>query len=555
MTKVVVIGIDGGTFDLMAPWIEQGHMPVLSSLIEGGVSGELESTMPPFTCPAWWSFSTGKNPGRFGSYHFWQLEPESYEIKRSNRVYGPGNSLELWDILNSAGHRCGIINNPIMFSPARVDGYSVAGWFASKSNFTHPKSLKKVLDEVAGGYEIDFFIGEDKSDEEIVRNCKIFLEKRRKVICHLLADSDRPEFFLGVLTEPDRICHHLINKAIADNDLSRLSREMLLDFFKLLDSAIGDMVDTMDSSDYLFVISDHGFGPREKSFYINEWLLREGYLSLKRGTLKGRSGDRQMTDSSKRRIKSMLRNLAITDFIKSKVPRSMLERFASDSDAIEGEGSSIFDFIKDNLIDWKKTKAIALPDGLVYINTNERPEGIVTLGNEYESLRDELIEKLTSLADSESGKALGAKVYKKEEVYQGEFTGQAPDLLLEIDNYSVGVLANIKSSTELYGSLRLAGHRRNGMLIAKGRNIKEGVKINEARLIDMAPTMLHIMDVPVPEDMDGRVLRELFEEHSKLAEKNDDVQKAAYRERQSETQESPDEEEEVRKRLEELGYI
>src|SRR3569832_2836857 len=68
--KVVVFGVDGATFNVMRPLIEKGRLPHLAKLIKNGVSGPLQSTVPPVTAPAWVSFMTGVNPGRHGIFHF-----------------------------------------------------------------------------------------------------------------------------------------------------------------------------------------------------------------------------------------------------------------------------------------------------------------------------------------------------------------------------------------------------------------------------------------------------------------------------------------------------
>jgi len=549
-SKVVVIGIDGGTFDLFIPWMEAGHMPVLAELVRQGVRSELATTYPPLTCPAWWSLSTGKNPARFGSYHFWQIAPGSYEIRRS-KSYGPGKNMELWNLLNDAGFRCGIINNPIMFPPARIDDYAVAGCFASvKSDYTWPREFRKTLDEIAGpgGYELDSLTGESKSDEDTTRDCLRVLEKRRRVMTHLLAAEDRPDFFLGVITESDRMCHRLLNRVGKGGELAESSERMLIEFFRAMDSAIGDMVDAIHEDDYLIVMSDHGFGRRDRGFYINEWLRQEGYLAVRTGSVAGR-----IKSSARRGVNSALNRLGLRDFIKAKVPRSILTRLAPAGD-VEGEGKAIYDFIQNGMVDWSRTRAIALQDGLIYFNTTDRPEGIVQPGEDYERFREELIEKLGNLTDPDTGERLATEVRRKEDIYQGDYMAEAPDVYLAIEGYSIAAFPNIRTDGRLMGELALAGHRQDGMLIVRGPNIRVGEEIGKANIIDLAPTVMHIMGVPVPDDMDGRVIRELFVPGTGLAEADEAYQEARYSEKES-VEADADEDEEIRKRLEELGYL
>lgn len=549
MGKVVVIGIDGGTFDLFVPWMEQGHMPALSLLVKQGTSGELMTTYPPLTCPAWWSLSTGKNPGRFGCYHFWQIAPRSYEIKRS-KSYGPGTNLELWDILNDAGLSCGIVNNPIMFPPARIRDYAVAGCFASaKSDFTWPRDFRKTLDMVAGegGYELDSLTCESKSDESTAADCRRVLEKRRKVICHLLAQGNRPDFFLGVITESDRMCHRLLNRMGKGDALAEKSERLLVDFFRSLDSAIADMLAALAEDDHVIVMSDHGFGNRDRGFYINEWLRREGYLTLKTGSVGGRLKSRV-----RRKVNNALISLNLRDYVKAKVPGGLLARLAPAGD-LEGKGETIYDYIQNGLIDWRNTKAVALQDGLIYLNTEDRPQGIIRFGAEYEALRDELIKKLGHIANPGTGLRLSTEIYRREEIFQGNYMAEAPDLYLAIENYSIAAFPNIRRDGRLMGPLELAGHRRNGMVIFKGPHIHAGRKIEAAQIIDLAPTILHIMGVPIPSDMDGKILWDLFADGSELS-RDASFQKPKYRHRKS-LAPDPEDDEKIRKCLEELGYL
>lgn len=153
-------------------------------------------------------------------------------------------------------------------------------------------------------------------------------------------------------------------------------------------------------------------------------------------------------------------------------------------------------------IDFTQTKAFSSATwGTIYINLKGRePNGIVP-PEEYEKLRTEIINEL---------KKVPAKAYRCEELYHGEYMKTAPDIVIQIDSY-----VNSVSATMGYGKEfreRFGGHhdKYNGTFIAWGPGIKKNHEI-KAHLYDIAPTILHIYGIPVKRDMDGKVLKEIFE--------------------------------------------
>ena len=171
--RVLVIGLDGATFDLFRPWMEEGGLPNLSKIVKNGVSGELESTIPPVSFPAWMSFATGKNPGKLGVYDLVKRKEGSYFVQPSN----PGFLREkpIWEIINDFGIRTGIINVPGTFPPREVNGFMVTGMLtpSGRSDFTYPEELKSELDRVVGRYELDvdywMYFDEDRFLKDVYR--------------------------------------------------------------------------------------------------------------------------------------------------------------------------------------------------------------------------------------------------------------------------------------------------------------------------------------------------------------------------------------------------
>src|ERR1051325_7593885 len=143
--KVVVIGLDAATWTLIRPWMAEGSMPNLARLMKGGVSGTLESILPPITPPAWTSFMTGKNPGKHGIFHFVETEHGGYAMNYANAT--SRRSPTVWKLLNDAGYSVGTMNIPFTYPPEPLDGFQISGLDTPSANseFVYPASLKREL--------------------------------------------------------------------------------------------------------------------------------------------------------------------------------------------------------------------------------------------------------------------------------------------------------------------------------------------------------------------------------------------------------------------------
>jgi len=217
-------------------------------------------------------------------------------------------------------------------------------------------------------------------------------------------------------------------------------------------------------------------------------------------------------------------------------------------------------------IDWKKTKAYGFGMyGNIHINLQGRePQGIVKPGKQYEDVRNRIISKLLELRDPNTGDKIVEKVYKREELYHGPFVEKAPDLLIKWKDYCYytsnnfeikkgsyfGTFLNIDSSEYKH----VGTHRLNGIFMAMGPVIKKGVQIDNAEIVDLAPTILYFLGQPIPEDMDGRVLNEIFLEDFLVLNPPEfcHVKPGAQRDI---TSYSKAEAKKVRERLKALGYI
>ena len=146
--RVLVIGLDGATWKLLDPLLAGGRMPNLRKLMERGVYGPLETTIPAITYLGWKAYSTGKNPGKFGVFYWYKLS----ELKKGKMKMIDSTSYqseEIWDWLGARGYKCGVISMPMTYPPKRVNGFMICGIPAlEEMSYTYPGSLKAELEKM-----------------------------------------------------------------------------------------------------------------------------------------------------------------------------------------------------------------------------------------------------------------------------------------------------------------------------------------------------------------------------------------------------------------------
>jgi len=505
-TKVLVIGLDGATWDLIKPWANQGKLPTFKKLIDNGVHGNLKSTIPPWTVPAWNCMLTGKNPGKLGVFSYLtERESNSYTFHPYFLVNKPKKNTII-DILSENDKIVCSVNIPSTHFAYKINGCMVAGWLYHPSrSITYPEKLKLELDTVTSGYEIDveksrFIHGNGtqiENSKEFLNDLYRITEKRFKVTEYLMNKYDW-DFFFVVFTGIDRIQHELWE-----------NKQEIQKYYQYVDKIIENILNKINNDVITILVSDHGFGPNSRVFNINEWLIEKGLLKLKK------FGKQTL-------LRRILGKVHLWDLGKRILPHSFRSHLGEKMQTINFEEADI---------DWSRTKAYTCPSGVgeIFINLKGRePEGIVEPGEEYEKLRNWIISELKKL--SVINKEESIKVFKREEIYFGEYVDKAPDLVIQVNDNICGINTRIG-----YGSIFSYGkggnHRLNGIFLAYGPNIRKGCKIKDIEIVDIAPTILHIMGVPIPRDMDGRVLKEIFKEDSELAKRDISYQETSEKER------------------------
>ena len=150
---ILVIGLDGGTLDLVRPWAVEGRLPNLASLMDRGLWGPLRSTLPAATFPAWTSLMTGANPGRHGIFDFTARVPGSYRVRFVNGTFRGVPTI--WKLLSDEGRRVASIAMPGTYPPEPVNGKMVSGFDAPVArgidgSFVWPPEAHREVRAVAG---------------------------------------------------------------------------------------------------------------------------------------------------------------------------------------------------------------------------------------------------------------------------------------------------------------------------------------------------------------------------------------------------------------------
>lgn len=539
--KVFVIGLDGATLDLIMPWVEQGKLPALKRLMGSGISGELNSTVLPISAPAWASFVTGKNPGKHKVFDFMERGRGSYDQVPVNSRSRDGKAV--WNLLNDVGKKVGLINIPVTYPSEEVDAFMITGFPTpeTKRGFVHPQTLLSELDEKFGSFKLhpDEVYTRGKEDVFIESVYEV-TEKTLGATLYLMEKYEW-DFFMTVFGGIDILSHWFWKYMDPDHpeyDANEATEygDVIQRIYQKIDEKIGEILKRLDEDTTVIIMSDHGFGAVHKSLYLNNWLKDIGLLKLK--------------ENKSTRIKYWLfrHGLVLNNIFKL----SAIAGFAKHGKKSVATSQRSADMLKKLFIsfldiDWSLTKAYSTGNfGQIFINMRGRePGGIVEPGREYGELREFIIDELYKLKDPESGEKIIDQVYKREEIYSGAHLEQAPDLLLLSRDMKYITTRYFEFASNMLVApptrMTSGNHKMNGTLIMKGRNIKNGAKVQGANIIDIVPTILGIMGVPIPTDMDGKVLTDVFEE-SFLA-KNQIV----YR--------GKDEEERIRKEISDLKAL
>ncbi len=498
--RVLIIGLDGATWDILNPMMDSGRMPNLKTLLDRGVSGPLESTKPPITPAAWTTFMTGKNPGSHGIFDF-----ERYDVHTNELSFNSTQSISrirtIWKMLSDKGLKVGAVNVPMTYPPQPVNGFVITGFETPgvTTEFTYPPDLKSDILNRWPDYTFKTTwrrktLGGDKIFAENLADISNSFHQGAEVTQYC-GDRYGWDALMVVYKLVDNLQHKTWKYLDPKFNKGHERRfEMAADCFRELDIALGKLFTYAENNEaYIYIMSDHGHGSLEGKAQANLLLKDWGYLVLKPGS-----------------AQSQTRLLHV---LKKSVSRK------------KGKFATHQQIDKDLAIDFSKTRACVMHAGIygfLYLNLKGRqPDGIVTPG-EYEALRDELRDRLLAYkARRPDGTEfnLFPEIHRPEELYNCTRANSEwmPDLLLAPAE-GLSVVRKIRGNKPVVWLpwRKLEGtHRLDGVYAVSSPGTQASTTIQSrdtrSRLVDTTPTILAMMGLRVPDDMDGRVASELFD--------------------------------------------
>ena len=506
--KTIVIGLDGATFDLIKPWAAEAYLPNLNKIMQEGAHGDVGSTLPPMTAPAWTAFATGCNPGKHRLYDWIAREPDSYRFTPVTAL--DGKAPTIYSLLSQYGRKVVALNIPMTYPPTPVNGVMVSGMPTPSTDvrFTYPEQTYQEILDAVGDYILYPDPGEAYSDSGI----DSFLEKlyrsadlRMQTFAYLRERED-PDFAMMVFNGTDTISHALwkfMDPAHPLHDPTKAEKygNAIRDYYQYVDSLLGGVINSLDQNTTLMVMSDHGFGPFHKFIHVNNWLIREGFMSIKSGAISRIKKASFQAGFTPMNVYNTLMQLGF----------GRLKR-----EVVRGQGQDMLKtlFLSFEDVDWSRTEAYSLGNvGQIYINLAGRePSGCVQPGEEYEQTRSRIMERLLELRDPDTGENVVEAVYRREDIYAGDYLDKAPDIVfmptrLEYFGFGEYEFGSHKIIEAMERGIS-GTHRMNGIFLAYGAHVKPGTEVAGASLVDLAPTILHLMSASIPEQMDGRILEE-----------------------------------------------
>lgn len=465
---------------------------------------------------------TGKNPGKHGIFEFMAMPLGTYSWRYLDG--GARRSKTVWRMLNEAGFTVGTVNIPFTYPPEPLDGFQISGMStpSEESSFIYPPELRGELEGHLGKLHLDpRFLGYMSTDprrRKVIDDMKRLDEQWLGASLYLV-ETHPADVMMFTFMSIDTVQHHFWqymdpNHHYYDANAAPEFGDAILRVYQWLDHAVGRIVEKVPPGTPIFVVSDHGAGPTsDRVLYLNRFLAQLGLLHYQ-----------EKKDSPLPKVaKNFLRwsYAILRSSLSSRQKIKLAEAFPTLRKRLEAAVTSYSN------IDWPRTKAfcsevLASPPGIWINRKGVKPEGIVE-ESDYQALLELITRKLGELSDPRTGDAIVKRVFRRNEIFHGPYQDQAPDLILdwwETSLFATGPSLPEKSgeppveiierkvpSTNEWGGM----HRRDGILIAQGEPFRKGIRIKGAQLVDIAPTILRLLGQPAPEDMDGRVLEELFE--------------------------------------------
>lgn len=539
--QTLLIGLDAACESVLDPLIEEGRLPTIERLLDNGVAGPLESQIPPWTPSAWPSLYTGVNPGKHGVFSFLKFDGYEWDVVNATDV----RERTLWEILDEHGKSSVVVNAPVTSPPPAVDGAIIPGYTAPEDPDCHPVDLLDEVREAIGDYRV-YARDHEKTPEGYIGSYRELVRMRGEAFRYLARTRD-PDFGFVQFQQTDTVFHECPGQD-----------EVIAAVYEAVDDQLAQILDECEP-ETVMIVSDHGMGEYEGyEFRVNDFLKERGYVTTAKGgegmptwstiaddSLKNGKSGKADTDGEERtpgvaeraltlgasvgltsqRIHRALKRVGLADVVAAHAP-SGLVRAASER------------------VDFANSKAY-MRDRIecgIRINLEGRePNGVVS-EEEYEPLRQELIEELRTLK-APDGTSVFSEVGPREDYFDGPYAEDAVDIVTVPRDFDVMLSAQLHDEPFSEELMEPWNHKLDGIVSLTGAGVDTAASLEGAHLYDVASTVLSTFGIAYPETMDGRPLEPVVDVGSKQYEE--------YEPRVSQATDDAG----VEERLADLGYL
>ncbi|MFZ5995727.1 MAG: alkaline phosphatase family protein [Thermodesulfobacteriota bacterium] len=548
MPKLIIIGMDGASPDLMLPWMEQGMLPNFCRIRQNGAFGRLNSVPNQRSAAAWSSFITGLNPGSHGIFEFYERVPGSHDIRFSRAASRDG--ISFWKYLSENNKTAVVVNVPMTYPAEEIRGCFISGLDAPGKNspgFTYPAGLLQEIEKEAGEYiqepGVTSLVMAGRTEEALKRVIES-VRQRGKAVRYLMSRYDW-DTVVAVFRETDP-AQHCFWRYMGDSGSA--FEDAVARVYQEVDREVGEILSAAGNEYRVLVMSDHGFGFRQHgNGCLNQWLHEAGFLKF-----------RKVNNAVS--VPDVLRRSY--QFLEKFVPRRFKERLFR---LIPGLISKVHSKVFFSAIDWDNTVAYAdniMP--VIWINTADTaPAGRIKreeYWNVVSKVKSALLEKCL---EADTMKKVVEWVKHREEIYNGPHVEKAPDILIrwkESENISGlrygtdGIPLHPQYPTREFTVIS-GDHRPAGVFMAAGDGIKKNIEIHGLNIVDVPATAIYLNQLPVPEYIEGRVPEGLFEDQILASNPLRTDRRKFVSDKAQGSEYTPEEESDLRDRLRGLGYL
>ncbi len=483
---VVLFGLDGATYDILDDLIQRGLMPTLGKVLDHGARATLRSTIPPLTPPAWTTMVTGRSPGAHGIHNFVQFESDESQFVRW--VDAKQVCCEtIWSMVSRAGKRAGCLNFVAHHPAPPIDGYVVPGWVPWRwiKRSTHPSGLLDKLKNSIEGFDLKKLAMDFNEERKAVEGLELadyapwidlHIQREQQwfsILRHQI-QHDHCDLHAIVFDGVDKLQHlvwHFLDPSLEPDNPSKeflKTRDHCWAYFSRIDEYLAETLDLVGEDGHVLIVSDHGFTATRNVLYINTWLEAHGYLHW-------------------------------TSVAKLEPPESQLLGEARPYHLSH--------------VDLTQSQAYAITassNGIYIPVLGKRGAAHGVDPADYHRLRDAIIDDLmTNCRDPETGEALISRVWKREEIFEGPAFEKSPDLTVELAD--CGFFSVLRGSQILMRRpVPVGSHHPNGVFVIHGPGVRKGAKLEPLEMVDIAPTVLGMIGVEIPCDLEGSSCRSAF---------------------------------------------